>query len=139
MRPWQAATRYRLELDDAFWAQLEASGELDVRVLGEYREFYATHAWAPLGAVLVAGGHLTLPELVALLERQSARPDTPLGELALEQGVCTPDELAHALALQARTSPAPLELMRRDPRIDEAALSRALEAYLRGGLGTTER
>jgi len=109
---------------------LTESGALDARLFAEFTGLAAVRRWAPLGSHLVRLGFLTLSDLARLLGLQAADPGRRIGDLAVEEGLCTPDQLRLAIEEQARTAPGPLDLLVGDPRVEQGALLRALVQYV---------
>jgi len=62
-------------------------------------------AWVPIGKILRQRGHLTMAEMMHLLELQTAEPHLRLGELAVREHFCTEADLEEALRLQRENSP----------------------------------
>jgi hypothetical protein len=87
--------------------------------------------WVPLGKVLRQQGHLTMGQLMELLQLQAREPDTLLGELAVRAGLCTRAELTEALRIQSETSPHPIDLLLQDGECDHERLVAALATYVR--------
>jgi hypothetical protein len=109
---------------------LVENGALDPRLYAEFTGLAAVRRWAPLGSHLVRLGFLTLSDLAWLLALQAADQGRRIGDLAVEQGLCTPEQVRHAIEEQARTAPGPLDLLVGDPRVDQNALLRALVQYV---------
>jgi hypothetical protein len=87
--------------------------------------------WIPLGKILRQQGHLTMGQLMELLQLQAREPDILIGELAVRQGQCSRQDVAEALRIQSDTSPHPLELLLQDRTCDHDRLLAALATYVR--------
>jgi hypothetical protein len=87
--------------------------------------------WIPLGKILRQQGHLTMGQLMELLQVQAREPDTLLGDLAVRQGLCTRADVTEALRIQSDSSPHPLELLLQDKTCDHDRLLSALATYVR--------
>jgi hypothetical protein len=91
----------------------------------------ASAAWVPIGMFLRQRGHLTMKQLIHLLELQTSEPYVRLGELAVREGLCTEEDVPEALRLQREASPHPLDLLLSEPRCDREQLCRVLIRYIR--------
>ena len=87
--------------------------------------------WIPLGKILRQQGHLTMGQLMELLQLQSREPHALIGDLAVRQGQCTREDVAEALRIQFDSSPHPLELLLQDKSCDHERLLAALASYVR--------
>jgi hypothetical protein len=87
--------------------------------------------WIPLGKILRQQGHLTMGQLMELLQLQAREPETLLGDLAVRQGQCTRADVVEALRIQFDSSPHPLELLLQDKSCDHGRLLSALAVYVR--------
>jgi hypothetical protein len=87
--------------------------------------------WIPLGKILRQQGHLTMGQLMELLQLQAREPDTLIGDLAVRQGQCTREDVLEALRIQFDSSPHPLELLLQDKTCDHDRLLAALARYVR--------
>jgi hypothetical protein len=87
--------------------------------------------WTPIGKVLRQRGHLTMRQLVNLLQLQDANPTTPLGELAVREGFCTQHDLEEALRIQSASAPHVFELLSQDGSCDQARLFAFVVRYVR--------
>ncbi len=88
-------------------------------------------AWVPIGKILRQRGHLTMAEMMHLLEMQTAEPHLRLGELAVREHFCTEADLEEALRLQREGSPHPLEIVLTEIPCDRDRLCRVLLRYIR--------
>ncbi len=91
----------------------------------------AQSAWQPLGKILRQRGHITMEQLIGLLDRQAREPAKRLGDLAVEAGYCTRVQLEECLATQRDSSPHPVEVLLSEHHLDPVRLLRALVPYLR--------
>lgn len=119
-----------LPIDEQFWKELLDHGALNDDLLAEYRQTVAKRPWKPLGRILIDEGILTLRQVAGLFQIQADEPGMRLGDLAVREEYCTVEEIQHALSLQSRTSPGPIELMLRDFRISDENLMDALIGYV---------
>jgi hypothetical protein len=87
--------------------------------------------WVPLGKVLRQQGHLTMGQLMELLQLQSREPDTLLGDLVVRRGLCTRAQITEALRIQSESSPHPIDLLLHDRSCDQERLLAALATYVR--------
>lgn len=99
------------ELD--LWSFLEREGLVSAREGDELREQHA--CWTPLGEILVSERALARSDLERLLARQSLE-GARLGELAVEEGLCSWADVARALAIQREASPVDYLLAHCPPR-----------------------
>jgi len=88
-------------------------------------------AWVPIGKILRQRGHLTMAEMMHLLELQTAEPHLRLGELAVREHFCTEQDLEEALRLQREGSPHPLEIVLTEMPCDRDRLCKVLLRYVR--------
>lgn len=88
--------------------------------------------WTPLGKILRQRGHLTMRQLVNLLQLQDATPTVPLGELAVREGLCSATDLEEALRIQSSSSPHLFELLAHDEACDQQRLFAFVLRYVRG-------
>ena len=123
-------TEQRIAPDEEFWSQVAAKGALDPQLIQEYRDTLTGRRWLPLGAILIKQKHLSVREIMTLLDIQASEPDMRIGDLAVREGFCTPEQISECLAIQAETCPGPIELMLRDTRLDEANVMEAVVGYI---------
>lgn len=95
------------------WSFFEREGLLSAREGDELREQHA--CWTPLGEILVSERALERADLERLLSRQTLE-GARLGELAVEEGLCSWADVARALAIQREASPVDYLLSRCPPR-----------------------
>jgi hypothetical protein len=91
----------------------------------------AKEAWVPIGKILRQRGHLTMIQLMRILELQTSEPHLRLGELAVREGFCTEEDILEALRLQREASPHALELLLSEVQCDQKQLCRVLIRYIR--------
>ncbi|MGH1341871.1 MAG: hypothetical protein ACRBN8_09990 [Nannocystales bacterium] len=85
-----------------------------------------------LGQLMVQQKHVTLAQMVKLLEAQVASPSQRLGELAIAAGYLDEAALQDLLAQQSRTKAQhPVEILRRNHALPEETLFEAMTAYIR--------
>jgi hypothetical protein len=96
------------------WSFLEREGLIDAREAEDLRQQHA--CWTPLGEILVAEGALSRSDLQRLLARQGSEVGARFGELAVQAGLCTWEEVSRALAIQREASPVDHLLARCPPR-----------------------
>jgi two-component system chemotaxis sensor kinase CheA len=74
----------------------------------------------PLGELLVRAGQIKPEDLAQVLEKQAASPGQKLGEIVVEQGLASAEEVERALAKQKKVASASAQTMRVDVRkLDE--------------------
>jgi len=88
-------------------------------------------AWIPIGKILRQRGHLTMGQLMDLLQMQTAEPHLRLGELAVRQGFCTEEDVQEILRVQRDTSVHPLEVLLAEVDCDRERLLKVLVRYIR--------
>jgi hypothetical protein len=85
-----------------------------------------------LGQLLLRGRHVTLRQMVDLLQRQAESPGKRLGELAIEAGYVTQDQLDGVLAKQTEAGGQhPLDQLMVSGLLAPAALVELLIAYVK--------
>ena len=87
--------------------------------------------WKPIGQILREQGHLTVEQVIRLLQMQAAEPHLLLGELAVREGLCKERHVQEALRIQRETSPHVLERLLDDEGCDPSRLCRVLVRYVR--------
>jgi hypothetical protein len=87
--------------------------------------------WIPLGKILRQQGHLTMGQLMELLQLQAREPHTLIGDLAVREGQCTREDIVEALRIQFDASPHPVDLLLQDKACDHDRLLTALATYVR--------
>jgi len=87
---------------------------------------------ALLGQLMLRHKHVTLAEMVKLLEAQVATPSKRLGELAVAAGHLDEDALQSLLAEQSTTrAQHPIEILRRRETLPHDSLFEAMTAYIK--------
>lgn len=119
-----------LSAPSEFWQYLVEGGALDATLAAEFRD-QVDASWAPLGQILVRRGALDLAQVMGLLTMQADEPERRIGDLAIREGMCSPEEVAAAVLEQRATSPHPVELLLRDPRVNTGGLLGPLVEYVR--------
>lgn len=85
-----------------------------------------------LGQLMLRHKHVTLAQMVKLLEAQLASPSMRLGELAIAAGHLDEASLQNLLAQQSRTaSQHPIEILRRSGALAQESLFEAMTAYIK--------
>ena len=87
--------------------------------------------WMPIGRILRQRGHISMSQLMDLLQMQTQEPHLRLGELAVREGHCTEEDTVVALLIQRESSPHPLEVLLAEVPFDTDRLCRALLRYVR--------
>jgi len=87
--------------------------------------------WVPIGRILRQRGHLTIAQMMHLLEMQTSEPHLRLGELAVREGFCKEKDIEEALRLQQEASPHPLGVYLAEVQGDREQLCRVLLRYIR--------
>ena len=101
---------------------------LDPDLVNEYRDRRNGQTWEPLGRHLVGLGALTDAQLMELLEDQLAAPHRRLGDLAVEAGYCSPEQVEEAIRAQRAASIGPPDLaLRRGPDSQDHAFGPVLD------------
>jgi len=98
---------------------------------GEYYKARVRREFKPLGRILLDQRRLTIHQLAELILMQAEEPCALLGELAVREGHCTPDEVGEALAYQRESCPHILEMAYMDEDVDTLELIRGAAAYIR--------
>ena len=88
-------------------------------------------AWLPIGKILRQRGHLTMGQLMDLLQRQTADRHMRLGALAVHEGFCTEKDLNEVLRVQRETSLHPLEILLAESDCDRERLLEIVLRYVR--------
>ena len=88
-------------------------------------------AWVPLGMILLREKNLSLKEVFSVLSEQAVRPKALFGDLAVELGACTAEQIDEAMATQREDCPHVLDLALASPEIDNEKLLPALVMYVR--------
>ncbi len=79
-----------------------------------------SNAPLPLGELLVREGQIKPEDLALVLEKQAASPGQKLGEIVVERGLASADDVERALASQKKAASASAQTMRVDVRkLDE--------------------
>jgi two-component system chemotaxis sensor kinase CheA len=79
-----------------------------------------SNAPLPLGELLVREGQIKPEDLALVLEKQAASPGQKLGEIVVERGLASADDVERALANQKKAASASAQTMRVDVRkLDE--------------------
>ena len=85
-----------------------------------------------LGQLMLRHKHVTLAQMVKLLEAQVAAPSKRLGELAIEAGYLDDAALQGLLAQQSKTKAQhPIEILRRSGALPQESLFEAMTAYIK--------
>jgi hypothetical protein len=87
-------------------------------------------SWIPLGTILVRSGHLTIEDLAILLEMQTDECHLRIGELAVREGYCTPEDVEKALVAQTVLVDPPVQTLLSAIRGDRERLCRILLRYV---------
>lgn len=85
----------------------------------------------PIGKILRQKGHLTMKQLIELLQVQADRPGVRLGELACERGWCTPEQIDEALHVQRESRHHVFDLLAQDVHCDVRKLATFLVRYVK--------
>jgi hypothetical protein len=88
-------------------------------------------AWKPIGQILREQGHLSVDQVIRVLQMQADEPHLLLGELAVREGMCKEKHVQEALRLQRETSPHVLERILEEANCDPTRLCRVLVRYVR--------
>jgi len=109
---------------------LVLEGLISVSAAAKIRE-KVRESWMPIGKILRQRGHLSMDQMMRLLEMQSSEPHLRLGELAVRERWCTEEDVAEALRLQREMSAHPLEVFLSEVRCDRDRLCAVLLRYIR--------
>lgn len=88
-------------------------------------------SWIPLGKILRQQGSISMGQLMDLLQEQANSPTTRLGDLAVQLGMCTQEDVERALRIQRESSPHVIDLLVREGHCDAERLCRVLSRYVR--------
>ena len=119
-----------LNSTNEFWEILVEGGVLDRDLATEFRDRLDSE-WVPLGQILIRQKALDLAQVMGLMGIQAGEPDQRLGDLAIREGMCTPEQIEVAVAEQRRFNPHPIELLARDSRVDTSGFFGTLIEYVR--------
>lgn len=119
-----------IEPQDQLWEELVQSEAFDQEMVSAYQRMNSERPWRPLGKILMQLGHLNTQQLFGLLALQAEETGSRLGDLAIEEGLCTVEQVTEAIQLQREECPGPIELLLEDENISEMAVLRALVGYV---------
>jgi hypothetical protein len=119
-----------IKTDTEFWRFLVQNGTLDPSLAEEFKA-RGRKEWRPLGQILVRRRALDMAQVMGLLAMQADEPNARLGDLAVREGMCTPEQIASALKEQRLHSPHPIELLLADDRVDLGGFFGPLVQYVR--------
>jgi hypothetical protein len=88
-------------------------------------------SWRPIGQILREQGHLSVEQVIRLLQLQAEEPHLLLGELAVRERMCREKHVQEALRIQRETSPHVIERLLDEEGCDPERLCRALVRYVR--------
>lgn len=109
---------------------LVRNGACTEEVANEFRQA-AAHSWKPVGHYLRVSCGLTMKQIAQVLGEQAMRPTTLFGELAIELGICTREQVEQARELQRAECPHVMDLALKDPRVDREKCLIAVREYMR--------
>ncbi len=106
------------------------TGACSQEVADEFRQT-ARKNWKPLGLFLRETCGLSLKDIARVLGEQAMRPTMLFGDLAVELGVCTREQIDAARTMQRQECPHVLDMALADPRVDRDKCLAALRDYVR--------
>lgn len=109
---------------------LVRSGACTEDVANEFRET-AARRWKPVGYFLNLSGAMTMKQIFRVLGEQALRPTEVFGELAVEMGVCTREDVDRAREMQSAECPHVFDLALADSRVDREKCMMAVREYMR--------
>lgn len=130
IRQLKSMMERRISTDSALWRVLSDIGGFDEALVAEFEQIIEQR-WMPIGEVMLREGMLRMQEVMALLGIQADEPGQRFGDLAIREGYCTQEQVGKALRIQRETCPHPLELLMRDPRLDQSNLFDGMVEYAR--------
>lgn len=134
-QPQQRIARLAMEKEPAvfglFWDSLVEAGTLDAGLIFELKKSWNPGVWRPLGEVLIRRKILTLKQVAGLISLQVDEPNIRIGDLAIREGYCTPQQLEEALDAQREACPGPIEILMRDGSAKPDDLLTTLMIYVR--------
>ena len=116
--------------DAEFWKQVMDHEVLDPEFLEEYQRTMESQPQQPLGALLIKAKYLGVRQVMRLLEIQIDEPNLRLGELAVREGYCTPEQIDECLCVQRDSVPSPIDSIANDSRLNEKKMREALVGYV---------
>ena len=84
----------------------------------------------PIGQILIMQGHLSVRQVMNVLEIQADNPELRFGEIALMKGYLTTIQLEQALRFQATHRRHQIAVLSQDGRLGRSALEAAVVAYV---------
>jgi hypothetical protein len=87
--------------------------------------------WLPLGRILVRQKKITIQDSAEIFSRQAEKPHMLFGEVAVELGYCTAEDVDEAIAFQRKECPHVLDLAIADSELDAEGLLAAAADYIR--------
>lgn len=127
------------ERSDEFWNQVIEKRALSLDLVEKHRRSMRETPWVPLGRILIREGILSVRQVMGLVAMQVSEPHIRIGDLAVREGLCTPEEVAHCLDQQAASSPGPIHLLLKDENVSQDRLVNALVGYIHFLEGQLER
>lgn len=118
------------ERSDEFWNQVVEKRALSLDLVEKHRRSIRETPWVPLGRILIREGVLSVRQVMGLVAMQVAEPHIRIGDLAVREGLCTPEEVAHCLDKQAASSPGPIHMLLKDENVSKDRLVNALVGYI---------
>lgn len=87
--------------------------------------------WMPLGKILIRTKKLTIKQSGAVFSEQADQPRKLFGELAVELGFCTQEDVDEAIVYQRTECPHVLDLVMSESDVDPEKLLTAAADYIR--------
>ena len=113
-----------------FWIYLGRSSDIPREILDEFEERHRK-LWCPLGKVMLDLGMLRMKDVIRLLDLQFDEPQVRFGELAVREGLLTPEQLEEAIEHHRAHCPHPFEMLWSDERVESDPVFEALMGYAR--------
>ena len=115
--------------DVDFCRFLMERGLLDAEAARTVRD-RAAEERTPIGQILIMRGHLSVRQVMNVLEIQADNPELRFGEIALMKGYLTTIQLEEALQFQATHRRHQIAVLSQDGRLGRSALEAAVVAYV---------
>lgn len=120
----------RIWVVEKFFALLEEKQIFKAGQLEEIREKVMQNR-VPLGKILLESELITMSELLDILEVKGAQPERRIGEIAMDRGLITPEQVSKALDHQMKTNPHPVEVILDEDLADRDLIMALLVEYIK--------
>lgn len=112
-----------------FCGFLTERGLLDTEAASSVRR-RASEERTPIGQILITQGHLSVRQVMNVLEVQADEPSLRFGEIAVMKGYLTTLQLEDALQFQASHRRHQIAVLSQDGRLGRSTLEAAVVAYV---------